>query len=116
MARSGDEESAFHNLLELGHAAVPRLEAVYAGEAVTDLRLLLIEVVWQNRLPTSLPFLARALNDPEPPIWKAALDGLVTLASPEAAAVLAAEAAREPDPERRTWIEEALEQVTDGDC
>ena len=49
-----------------------------------------------------------------PVVWKQALDGLVTLASPESLRVLRSAADSECDAERRAWIEEAIEQSADA--
>ena len=109
-ARSGDVESAFHNLLELDPSALPALQQAYFLEEDPVVRSLLVEVIWQHREPSVVGFLANALNDPAPDVWKEALDGLVTLASPESLQRLQSAARSQRDPERQAWIEEAIEQ------
>ena len=79
--RKGDREGAFHNLLEKGHEILPVLMAAFHSECDSQVREFLVEVIWQHRQPSVIPFLGEALQDPEPEVWKQALDGLVTLAS-----------------------------------
>jgi HEAT repeat protein len=112
-ARQGDGDSAYHGLVELGPQAIPLLAEAYRAEADPLIRALIVEVVRQHRSPTSIDFLADALGDPHPEVWKQALDGLVTLASDEARRVLQAAAGRtaHDDRGRRPWIEEAIEQI-----
>jgi hypothetical protein len=76
-------------------------------------RALIVEAVWQHRQPTSVDFLAIALDDPHPDVWKQALDGLVTLASPESRKVLELAKSRlaEEDAILRARIEEAIDQI-----
>lgn len=75
---------------------------------------MLVEAIWQHRQPSVIGFLADVLGDPVPVVWKQALDGLVTLASPESMRVLRSAADNECDAERRAWIEEAIEQSADA--
>jgi hypothetical protein len=64
------------------------LEEAYHVEPDPGIRSLIVEAVWQHRLPSSVDFLAVALEDPHTEVWKQALDGLVTLASLESRRVL----------------------------
>src|SRR3954467_9045521 len=93
LARTGHREAAFHGLIDSGEAAIPRLVDAYRAEADPAVRSLLVEVIWQLRSHASIEFLAEALNDPDPEVWRQALDGLVTMASPESLRIL--EAARD---------------------
>lgn len=110
-ARSGAVEPAFHGLRELGPDALPAMQSAYHVEPDPIVRAMIIEAIWQHRQPSTIGFLAEALRDPAPPVWKQALDGLVTLASPDSIHRLESARDRETDPERRAWIEEALEQA-----
>lgn len=83
-ARSGAVEEAFHGLRERGEDA---LAAVIAAHR------------------------AKALRDPAPPVWKRALDGLVALASAASIEALGAALDEKSDPDRRAWIEEAIDQA-----
>lgn len=113
-ARSGDHEGAFHGLRELDSDALPALQEAYRCEGDPVVRSLLVEAVWQHRQPSAIGFLADVLGDPTPVVWKQALDGLVTLASPESLRLLRSAADGECDAERRDWIEEAIEQSADA--
>ena len=113
-ARSGRVEDAFHGLRELHHDAIPALQSAYLGEDDPIVRALLVEAIWQHRQHSTIDFLADALRDPAPIVWKQALDGLVTLTSLESIQALQLEQAWEVDLERRAWIEEAIDQVTEA--
>jgi len=98
----------------MGPAVLPCLEARLAA-ARPELRAQLVEIARHQRTPAALPLFRRALRDPAGRVWKAALDGLVSLAGVEAIAVLAA--AREQPPrgvaqaEWAEWVDEALQQA-----
>jgi hypothetical protein len=114
--RCGDIRTAFFGLLEMEHEVVPELISVFHNEKESDIRAFLVEVIWQHRQPSVIPFLAEALFDPEAAVWKQALDGLVTLASPAALAVLqAAKACQFATHEQKTefvnWLDEAINQA-----
>jgi hypothetical protein len=111
-ARNGEFDAAFHGLVELRNDLVRDLEKAYYAETDPRIRSLLVEAVWQHRLPSCADFLAAALEDPYPEVWKKALDGLVTLSSPESRRVLELAKSRMDthDPAFRSWIEEALDQ------
>jgi HEAT repeat protein len=110
-ARTGDSEAAFHGLRALANSTLPALQDAYRSETDADVRALLVHAIWQHRQPSAIEFLGDALRDPSPEVWKQALDGLVTLASPEAKRVLQVAATRDENKERRDWIAEAIEQV-----
>jgi HEAT repeat protein len=110
IARTG----GFHALLELDHGALTALQAAYRSEADPNTRSLIVHAIWEHRQPAALDFLGEALLDPAPEVWKQALDGLVTLASPEALRALQSAAKCEQNKERRDWIEEAIEQFDTG--
>jgi len=114
--RSGDPDAVF-SLLELGTSVLPLLERAFSTEPDPEVREDLVHVAWQTRVPTALPMLTSAMDDPEPRVWKEAIDGLVTLGTPEAASVLRDAMVRNPN--RRTtgrysfseWIDDALFQI-----
>jgi len=112
-ARNGDFDAAYHGLIELPNDLLPDLEDAYRSEADPVIRALIVEAVWQHRLPSSVDFLAIALEDPHPEVWKEALDGLVTLASPESRKVLELAKSRMAghDATFRAWVTEAIDQV-----
>ncbi len=117
MAKAGHREAALRGLLDLGDVVLPRLGEAYRGEPDPAVRSLLVEVIWQLRSPASFDLLGEALQDPAPEVWREALDGLVTLASPESLQIL--ESARdglavsdaEGSSDIRGWIDGAIEDV-----
>jgi HEAT repeat protein len=112
-ARNGGFDAAYHGLIELPSRLLPDLEEAYRGEADPEIRALIVEAIWQHRSPSSVDFLAVALEDPHPDVWKQALDGLVIIASPESRKVLelAKSGAAGQDAILRGWIEEAIAQI-----
>ena len=103
-------DSAYHALLDLGAAALPFLDAAMQNETTSSVRATLIDIAWRTGSNRALPMLARCLQDDDATVWKAALDGLVTLADWRSLEVLLAakvEAARDKLPR----IDEAIEQI-----
>lgn len=86
--RSGDEESAFFELLEMPGDALPAMTDIFRTERLPEIRAFLVKVAWARRDQAALPLLSEALNASEEEIWQEALDGLVTLSSQEALDVL----------------------------
>lgn len=82
--REGRRDEAFHGLLDLSRDILSELIMIFRKERDIQLQAFLIEVIWQHREASVIPFLGEILNDTEPLIWKEALNGLVTLASPQA--------------------------------
>jgi len=117
--RSGDREGAFCRLLEMGPSVVPKLMDTFRNEHDARVREFLVEIIWQHRHPSAIPFLGEALHDEESAVWKQALDGLVTLASPAALEVLQAARKRHFPTQRESkefqrWLDEAIEQVSES--
>ena len=112
-AKNGDFDNAYHCLLESPSHLLPDLEDAYRGEVDPEIRALIVEAVWQHRSPASVEFLAVALLDPHPDVWKQALDGLVCLASPESKRILelAKNRVAGQDAILGDWIAEAIDQV-----
>jgi hypothetical protein len=108
--RRGDRDAAFFGLLETDHAVLPELMAAYRSESDSRVRAFLVEVIWQHRQQSAIPFLGEALHDSEAVVWQQALDGLVTLASPAALEVLCSASQSGAD-EFRGWLAEAIEQA-----
>jgi hypothetical protein len=69
----------FFDLLELGAIAIPELVDAYRAEADGGYREFLVEVIWQYRDPSAIPFPAEALRDDAADVWKEAIDGLVAM-------------------------------------
>jgi len=116
--KNGHWDDAFHSLLEMDHRALPELMMEFRRTDDIDLRIFLVNVIWEHRQQSCVEFLREALFDLESRVWREALNGLVTLASPAALEVLRAGRAREFPAQRKTdefrqWLEEAIEQTED---
>jgi hypothetical protein len=109
--RKGDRDAAFFGLLELGAEIHHHLVVLFRIEPETNVRAFLVEVIWQSRQSSVIPFLAEALRDKDPTVWKQALDGIVSLASPEVFKVLVIALERASTVDFRRWLEEAASQV-----
>jgi hypothetical protein len=114
--RKGDRDGAFYGLLEMEHGILPELMAAFRSERDSRVPEFLVEIIWQHRQASAIPFLKEALHDQAPAVWKQALDGLVALASSEALDVLRDARTRQfpakrPTEEFRRWLEEAIEQA-----
>lgn len=114
-----NDDDAFHGLRELGPEALPVLIEEFQSRRDPSQRALIIQVVSQHRLVESVEFLAAALFDPGPEVWKHALDGLVAISNGDAAQTVAAalEAVRQRPTANglsEEWLIEALEQIRSG--
>jgi hypothetical protein len=114
--RQGNADAAFHGLEEMEHGVLPDLIAEFRATKDVKSRAFLLNVIWQHRQQSVIPFLGEALFDSEPIVWRKALDGLVALASPAALEVLRAAkerqfSSRQDSEEFLNWIQEAIEQV-----
>jgi len=114
--RAGDFESAFHGLTDLDPAVVRPLIAAHRVERSPEVRNKILRIVAEFRTPTALPLLDEVVRDRRGDQWKVALDGLVSLASVEAASALESvlreeTSATERDSEYLEWVSEALEQI-----
>jgi len=106
-------DDAWHALVETGPVALPHIITAYDTVRDLSVKLSLITVVCQYSVIEVTPFLARLLQNNEAEIWKSALDGLVKLGGDPVLEILrAAEAAASP--EKRNWIEEAVQQIIES--
>jgi HEAT repeat protein len=117
--RSGDSEAAFHNLIELDPDVLPTLIAAFQEETSAEFRSSLLRVIDEFRSPVALSAFASALRDRRPEVWRAALNGLVSLKSPAAAELLAQAVVDEgrlpmPDREFLDWLQEAHQQAIEA--
>jgi hypothetical protein len=113
---SGAEEEAFFELLQMPGDVLPAVTAAFRTEHNPALRAFLVKVAWERRDPNALHFMTEALSQTDEEVWQTALDGLVTLASPEALAVLTAAKTRELGDEAATkrfqsFVSEAIEYI-----
>ncbi len=109
-------ENAYFSLLGTDEASVPLLIKACRDEKSLGIRAVLLNIIWQHRAPAALDFLAEALRDREPKIWKEALDGFVAIDDPAGIALLLTEKERlltqcPNETTRLEWIDEAIEQL-----
>jgi hypothetical protein len=114
--KKGDHQNAFCGLATMSHDALPELIARFKKVHDKKVRVFLVETIWQHRQQSVIPFLAEILHDVEPDVWKEALDGLATLATPQAIEILRSarkrQFSRDRDTEEfRACIDEAIEQA-----
>ncbi len=106
------DENAFHTLLEADHTILPNLMQHFAAEADGAHRARILEVIWQHRLTSTIPFLASALHDPHSEVWKQALDGLVAIGGNDSRNVLVDfRSDIAPNDDRFDWVNEAIDQI-----
>jgi len=108
--------NAYHSLIELGPSILPELHNRLLDSPSPAFREALVELAYQLHSEDALPLFEQALRDPSAEVWKAALDGLVDLAS--AASIRALEAAVPRSPaggtgpdDWKAWVLEALQQA-----
>ena len=107
-----EAENAFHSLIEAPKEAVPLLIEAYQQETLFSTRAVIVEIIWQFRDPTTVPFLATALRDDSEEVWKQALDGLVTIGGGIALEALRSEKSSLPVTSKKVeWIDEAIKQI-----
>jgi hypothetical protein len=108
--KTSSRENAYHSLIELDTSALPMLQEAFRTETDPNIKAILVEAIWQSRQPVVIPFLAEALDNIYPQVWKAAIDGLVAILHNDAMAAL--ESARHRSAgDKREWIDEAIKQV-----
>jgi hypothetical protein len=106
-------EDAWHSLVEVGPRALPLLVEAFHESSDLGRRCALIDVAAQYRVDDAVPFFAGCLDSVDPMLWRAALDGLVTVGSRRALESLTL-ARQVVSSERSEWIDEAIEQVQEG--
>jgi hypothetical protein len=109
--RGADRESAHRRLIELGPQIISFVMMSFQKEHDPSIRATLVNIAWQMNSTSAIPLLTEALDDPEPGVWKEALDGLVSLRGPDALEVI--RQARRRAPEKAEWLDEAIKQITD---
>jgi HEAT repeat protein len=106
--RAGRCDEAFHGLIEADPAIIPHLVSAYDDTTDLDTKVLVIEVISEFRLDSSLYFLRHTLRRDDPRIWKAALNGMAIAKSPEAVDAMDHVLSSIQDSDKREWIEEAI--------
>jgi hypothetical protein len=113
------DENAWFSLLEAPAAIVPLLVSAFRDESDSVKRSAILNVIWQRRDPSTIPFLGEALQDASPRVWKEALDGLVAIGGHASILAIEAAHARHFDAEYdgrqfREFLDEALAQLRTG--
>lgn len=107
-----DSDDAFHTLVEADNSIIPSLIQQFTSRAWGVERARIIEVIWQRRDKTTIPFLASALNDEYLEVWKQAIDGLVTIGGDHSVDALKTILGQLNDNDARSpWIAEAIDQI-----
>jgi hypothetical protein len=114
--RNGMYDEAFFGLLEMPHTVLHELIALFQRESDAAIRAFLINVIWQHRQSSVIPFLGEALQDSDSRVWQQAFDGLVALASPESLDILRSANAQHAPVARdaivfRQYADEAILQI-----
>jgi hypothetical protein len=104
--------TAWHSLIEAGPSALPLVVEAFHAAADPQVKVSLVKLVSEYRSEYAVPFLASCLAERKPEIWKAALDGLVILSGSPAMEALR-EARSTAPPDRRHWIDDAMQQIID---
>ena len=116
--RQSKSEDTFFALIHLDESQVPDLINTYHDETNVDIQALLVEIISHYRQQASLSFLASALQNHNPQIWKNALDGIVSIGGQASIQMLEAQKQRlfveKHSSERVEWIEEALQQIQEN--
>jgi hypothetical protein len=114
-ALADDDEDSYHTLLEAPSDIVPLLIERFVVLTDGRQRARVVNVIWQYRLKSTLPFFVSALGDTHPDVWKEALDGIVTIGGDDAITYLRDWRPRSAsDAVKQSWINEAIEQLMNG--
>jgi hypothetical protein len=116
-----DDADACRRLIEADHSIITYLIEYFRIQKDAAIRAELVEIVWQHRVSqtTVIDFLAEALDDRQPEVWKNALDGLVTFGGEAATSIL--ESYKQQiaqnnvsNPEKSEWIDESIQQINEN--
>jgi len=103
-------DDAWHSLVDLGEAALPCLVDAFADASEIAKKATIVSVVSEYRSAQAFRFLVECLRSDADPVWKAALDGLVTLGGPDVRTALQDAIVGESQ-RKQEWIREAIIQV-----
>jgi hypothetical protein len=114
--RLDEDEDAWFALVEAPQAIMPFLISAFCSESDAAKRSTILNVIWQHRVPSTIPLFGEALQDSSPLVWKEALDGLVALGGPQCIATVDAAYGRTFDQAAeqiyyREFLDEAREQL-----
>lgn len=110
-----NSDDAFHSLIEAPISVLPLLINAYKNDLSLSVQAVIVDIVGQFKSETSLPFLSHALRSDDDKIWKAALDGFVSIGCENAKQILEKEFYYELEKNLKSnkakWIKEAIGQV-----
>jgi HEAT repeat protein len=104
-------DEAWHSLVEIGPAALPYVVQAFKAAGDWSVAVSLIRIINEYRTQAALPFLVNLLADDDSHVWKAALDGIVTIGGSVAAEHLQ-QIRKTLASDKQRWIEEAVQQIT----
>lgn len=109
--------NAFHRLLEYEGDLAAFLIRIYPRETDVKVKAQIVEILWhRGNEPGILEFLRQAVKEEVPVIWKAAVDGLVSLGGYKALNILREmKLESHTHPDKLEWILEAIEQIEEQD-
>ncbi len=110
-------EDAYFALLHADDAHIPDLITAYHHSQNTNVKDLLVEIIYQHRNVNSLSFLKEVFQETTSDLWKVALDGIVTTGSNEGLEFLKVEKERALQDSKTTrieWIDEAIQQINES--
>jgi HEAT repeat protein len=105
-------EDAYHSLLEMGDQAIFVLGDELRKQPDASVRQILARLLGQSRSDQAVPLLEEVLEGTAPPLWKEALDALVTIGSPTALNCLL-QVRQRADVYKKSCLDEAIGQVRD---
>src|SRR5215510_13211857 len=106
-------DDAWHSLVDAGPAALPHLVDAFNRTGDRRVRVYLVQIISEYRSTEGITFFETLLKSDDAEIWKAALDGLVTLGG-EAALHALSTAGASAAPEKQTWLDEARKQIIEA--
>ena len=109
--RSND--NAYHCLLEFTGDIAECLIAIFKEESDSTTKAQIIEILWRRQQDSHiLSFLCGALRYEDPVIWKAALDGIVSVGGAKSLSILKDSLREDGLGEiKKQWIAEAIDQI-----
>lgn len=111
--KSLNNEDAYHRLMEFKGDILSSLMKKYDQENDAEIKAQLLEIIYQRQQCTKvLQFLSQAVRDNHPVVWKAAIDGIVSIDHINALYLLQQlEVYAKPGTLKRDWITEAIKQI-----
>jgi hypothetical protein len=105
-------DDAWHSIVEAGPTAPPHVIDAFNRTSARRVKVCLVQIISEYRSTAAIPFFETLLRSDEAEIWKAALDGLVTLGGEAALDALSA-VSPSAAPEKQLRIDEARRQINE---